>query len=599
MSEFQAPIKDIKFTLENICDLQAITQLSDFEGIDEETLYAALEEAGKLANDVLAPINHVGDQEGAMVENGVVRTPAGFKEAYATYRDGGWNAVPFDPAYGGMGLPGLFGLVCAELWNAANMGFALCPLLNQGAVEAITAHGTDAQKDLYLPKLISGEWSGTMNLTEPQAGSDVGALKSRAEPLGDGTWKITGTKIFITYGEHDFTDNIVHLVLARTPDSPAGTKGISLFIVPKFLVNDDGSLGQRNDLRCASLEHKLGIHASPTAVMAYGDNDGAIGTMLGAENQGMRAMFTMMNNARLAVGTQGVAIAERAYQQAALFAIERRQGRAIGETGNGPSAIVAHADVRRMLMTMKAYTEAVRAICYANAEALDYARHHQDPEQKQIFQHRADFLTPISKGFSTDVGCAVADIGVQIHGGMGFIEETGAAQHLRDARITPIYEGTNGIQALDLVMRKLSLAGGGIGKVILDDLQKIADELEQSEGDLSTLAAPLNAAITVAADATQQVLSRLQSAPNDAAAGAAPFLRLWGLTLGGGLLAKGALAADRMRREGHPDGEYLADRIAVAQFYAAYLLPETAGLLAPATAGADLLYRIHEDRLIA
>ena len=595
MTAYQAPLKDIRFTLRHICDLAGLTALPALSGSDLEVIDAALDEAGKLAAEVLAPLNRQGDTEGARLENGVVRTPEGFREAYAAYRDGGWNALPFDPDYGGMGLPWLIGNVCGELWNSANMGFALCPLLNQGAVEALHAHGSDTLKDIYLGKLISGEWTGTMNLTEPQAGSDVGALRAKAEPTGDGRWKITGQKIFISYGEHDFAENIVHLVLARTPDAPAGTRGISLFLVPKFLVNEDGSLGERNDLRCVSLEHKLGIHASPTAVMSYGDNGGAIGWMIGEENKGMRCMFTMMNAARLSVGIQGVAIAERAYQQAANFARERRQGKALGAAGPESAAIVEHADVRRMLMTMKAQIDAMRAICYVNAEAIDTSRHHPDAEVRAWNGKLVELLTPVAKAWSTDVGCEVASLGVQIHGGMGFIEETGAAQHFRDARITPIYEGTNGIQAMDLVMRKLPMDGGEVVTWYLDQIRANAEALSVAGGDLAVMGRNLGQAVASLSEATAWCLKAMAEDPRAAASGCSPYLQMFGLTLGAHFLGRGALAAAEALREGSEDEAFLRGRIATARFFAEQILPRVEGLQPAATAGTELLYALDAE----
>jgi len=599
MDRYVAPLQDIRFALQHIADLKAVSRLPGLEAADPELVGQALEEAGKLAAEVLAPINRSGDRQGLRLENGVVRTADGFREAYAAYRDGGWNAVPFDPAYGGMGLPWLVGVVCQELWNSANMSFSLCPLLNQGAVEAIHAHGTEQQKDTYLARMVSGEWTGTMNLTEPQAGSDVGALRARAEPAGDGSWRIFGQKIFITYGEHDFAENIVHLVLARTPGSPPGTRGISLFIVPKFLVNPDGSLGRRNDLRCVSLEHKLGIHASPTCVMSYGDDEGAVGYMLGEENRGMRCMFTMMNSARLAVGVQGLAIAERAWQAAATFAQERRQGRAPGATEEGPSAIVEHADVRRMLLTMKAYVEAARAICYVNAEALDLARHHPEAGTRARYDALAQFYTPIAKAWSTDIGCEVASLGVQVHGGMGFIEETGAAQHYRDARILPIYEGTNGIQAMDLVGRKLTLEGGEVVRGLLQRMRDLDADLAAAGEGLAATRRSLAAAAEALTGTSETLLALAASDPNATAAGCTPYLHMWGLTLGGFLLAKGALAAARLRAEGAGDAGFLEDRIAVARFFCEQLMPRALALAPAATASADLLYAIPAERLCA
>ncbi|MDP6706098.1 MAG: acyl-CoA dehydrogenase [Alphaproteobacteria bacterium] len=599
MTDYRAPIDEIRFALEEIAELGTLSQLPAFEAAEPELVAQALGEAGRLAAESWAPLNRLGDETGCRLENGVVRSPDGFAEAYRAYCEGGWNGVSFDPEYGGMGLPWLVSSASAEIWNSANMNLALCPLLTQGAVEAIHAHGSEEQKALYLPKLVSGTWSGTMNLTEPQAGSDVGALRAKAEPAADGSWRITGQKIFITYGEHELVENIVHLVLARTPDSPPGTRGISLFIVPKYLPTEDGAPGERNDLRCVSLEEKLGIHASPTCVMSYGDDGGAVGFMLGEENRGMAAMFTMMNNARLTVGIQGVALAERAYQQAAAFALERRQSRALGATEPGPSPIVQHADVRRMLMTMKAKTEAVRAICYVNSAAIDLANGQAGTEAGERAARRVEVLTPIAKAFSTDVGCEVASIGVQVHGGMGFIEETGAAQYLRDVRITPIYEGTNGIQAMDLVLRKLSLAGGEPVVELLQEMAAVGAEAAAGDDALGPAATNLAAALAALGAATDWLAEQLGSDPNAAAAGCSPYLEMWGLTLGGQLLIRGALRAHHLIRTGAGERQaFLEDRIAVARFFAEQILPRAPALLPAVTGGTDLLYALPEERLV-
>ncbi|MBT3373762.1 MAG: acyl-CoA dehydrogenase [Rhodospirillaceae bacterium] len=598
MSEYQAPLKDIRFTLNQICDLEDILSLPKFAENDGETINAVLEEAGRLAAGVLAPLNRQGDTQGATLANGVVTTPDGFAEAYAAYRDGGWNGIQFDPNYGGMGLPLVIGNACSELWNSANMGFSLCPMLTQGAIDAIGAHGSDELKETYLEKLVTGHWTGTMNLTEPQAGSDVGALRAKAEPAADGSWRIKGQKIFITYGEHDYADNIIHLVLARTPGSPEGTRGISLFVVPKFLVNPDGSLGQRNDLRCINLEEKLGIHASPTAVMSFGDNEGAVGYMLGEENKGMRCMFTMMNTARLSVGIEGLAIAEGAYQHAVAYALERRQGRAIGATEPGASAIVEHADVRRMLMTMKAQIDAMRALCYVNGQALDLARNDEDEERRAWYGQLAELLTPLSKAWSTDLGCEVASLGVQIHGGMGFIEETGAAQYYRDARIAPIYEGTNGIQALDLVMRKLTMAGGDVVRRYLGEMRGLDQDLAQGGAAFAKMRTNLTSALDGLEEASRWLLESMASDPNAVAAGATPYLRMFGMTVGGYLLAKGALAAAALADQPGADTPFLAGRVATARFFGEQILPQAPALLAAITAGAEPLYAIPPEQLV-
>lgn len=599
MSEYRAPLKDIRFTLSQICDLEELLTLPDFADSDGDTINAVLEEAGRLAAGVLAPLNRQGDEQGATLANGVVTTPDGFRDAYATYRDGGWNGIQFDPKYGGMGLPLVIANACAELWNGANMGFALCSMLTQGAIDAVGAHGSDEVKETYLEKLVSGHWTGTMNLTEPQAGSDVGALRSKATPAGDGTWRIKGQKIFITYGEHDFAENIIHLVLARTPDSPEGTRGISLFVVPKFLVNPDGSLGQRNDLRCINLEEKLGIHASPTAVMSFGDNEGAVGYLLGEENKGMRCMFTMMNAARLSVGIEGLAIAEGAYQHAVAYALERRQGKAIGATEPGPSAIVEHADVRRMLMTMKAQIDAMRALCYVNGQALDLSRHHHDEDQRAWYRQLAELLTPLSKAWCTDLGCEIASLGVQIHGGMGFIEETGAAQYYRDARIAPIYEGTNGIQALDLVMRKLSMEGGGVVRRYLGEMRSLDPVLAEGGAVFAATRINLNAALDSLEAASLWLSEAMAADTNAAAAGATPYLRMFGLTVGGYLIAKGGLAAAAQSSQAGADAPFLAARVATACFYGEQLLPQAPALLPSITAGSEPLYAIAAERLVS
>ncbi|WP_417515556.1 acyl-CoA dehydrogenase [Minwuia sp.] len=598
MSEYTAPVRDFRFVLNHVCDLQALSELPGYDHAEPDLVDAILEEGAKFANGVLSPLNWSGDQDGTSLENGVVRTADGFAEAYQQFAQGGWNGVPFDMEKGGGGLPWAVTIPLTEMWNAANLAFSLCPLLTQGAIDALEAHGSDELKEKYLEKMISGEWTGTMNLTEPQAGSDVGALRTKAEPQGDGTWLIKGQKIYITFGDHEMADNIVHLVLARTPDAPEGTKGISLFLVPKYFVNDDGSLGQRNDVRCTALEEKIGIHASPTCVMSYGDNDECVGWMVGEEMKGMRAMFTMMNNARLSVGTQGVAIADRAFQRAVAFAKDRVQGKPMKQGGSG--AIIDHADVRRMLMTMKAYTEASRAICIYNAECLDYARRHPDADVREARQGMAELLTPISKGFGTDIGVEMASVGVQVHGGMGFVEETGAGQHYRDARILPIYEGTNGIQAMDLVGRKLTLQGGAPIKALFGDALAVAEKAEASgNASVQAMAGPLKDAVASARDAAQALAGMLGSDMNGVGAGAAPFLRLMGLVAGGYLMVKAAMAAADLIDGDGEDKPFLNAKIATAHFFATQLMPGVEALAAAATAGADALYAIEDDLLVA
>jgi alkylation response protein AidB-like acyl-CoA dehydrogenase len=584
VTDYAAPLADMRFALTEIAGIDEIARLPGCEQATPDVVNAVLEEAGKLAGGVLAPLNRIGDRQASRLENGVVRTPDGFKEAYAKYVEGGWNALPFAPEHGGQGLPMALATAVFEMWNSANMGFALCPLLNVGAVEALHAHGTEDQKHRYLPKLVSGEWTGTMNLTEPQAGSDVGALRTRAVREGD-RYRITGQKIFITYGEHDMAENIVHLVLARLPDAPPGTRGISLFLVPKFVVNADGSLGQRNDVRCVSLEHKLGIHASPTCVLAYGDNGGAIGFLVGEENRGMECMFTMMNNARLNVGLQGVAIAERAYQQARDFARQRVQSRPVTATSAGTHPIIHHPDVRRMLLSMRAQTEAMRALAYYTAGAIDRARHHPDGEVRVAQQRRVDLLIPVVKAWSTDLGVEIASVGVQVHGGMGFIEETGAAQHLRDARIAPIYEGTNGIQANDLVGRKLLRDGGLAARDLFTEMRALDAALAAQPGDhIAAIRRPLLPGIDALALATQRMIEHGASA--DALAGAVPYLKLMGAVAGGWLMARAALAAQQHLARGDGDRAFHQAKLLTARFYAEHVLA-TAPSLLPAVAGGS------------
>jgi alkylation response protein AidB-like acyl-CoA dehydrogenase len=543
---YRAPISDMLLALNHGAGLKAAAEAGHYGDFDIEITPAVLEEAGRFASEVLAPLNRSGDQHGARLNDGHVTTAPGWADAYGRWTAAGWNAVSGPEDFGGQGLPLAINAACTEIWSAANIAFGLCPLLTLSAIEALYTHGSDTLKKIYLEKLVSGEWTGTMQLTEPQAGSDVGALRSRAERSPDGSYRIFGTKIFITYGDHDMTDNIVHFVLARLPDAPAGTKGISLFLIPKFLVNADGSLGARNDIHASGLEHKLGMHASPTCTMAMGDEGGAVGYLIGEENRGMRCMFTMMNQARLAVGLEGVGIAERAYQQAVAYARERKQGRAVvdGVSGNGMSAIIAHPDVKRMLMQMRALTAAARSICYATAAALDVAGRATDPEVRAAAASRGALLTPIAKAFSTDIGNEVASLGIQVHGGMGFIEETGAAQHYRDARITSIYEGTNGIQSIDLVTRKLGADGGAAVWALLDEMSAKVQRLEASnEPAFGTTDLKLRDALESLERASKWLLERLTSSPNDALAGATPYLRLFGSTLGGCKLVEEALAA--------------------------------------------------------
>jgi acyl-CoA dehydrogenase len=575
---YRAPISDMTFSILHEAGLVEGIAAGLYPELDGGMLDATLTEAAKLAENLLAPLNRIGDLHGAKLDGDVVHTAPGWPAAYRQWREGGWGAVAASVDYGGMGLPVLVNAACAEMWNAANMAFALCPMLSGGAIDALEAHGSEKLRATYLEKIVSGEWTGTMNLTEPQAGSDLSALRTRAERQADGTYKIFGSKIFITYGEHDLTENIVHLVLARLPDAPGGTRGISLFLVPKFLVNEDGSLGQRNDVHCVGLEHKLGIHASPTCTLAYGDHGGAIGYLIGEENKGLACMFTMMNNARLNVGIQGVAMADRATQQAAAFAQERRQGRAIGETATQMSVIGMHPDVQRMLMTMRALTAAARSICFLTATSLDLARRGRDEAERKAGFERASLLTPIAKAFSTDIANEVASLGLQVHGGMGFIEETGAAQYYRDARIAAIYEGTNGIQAIDLVQRKLGLSGGEVVKREIADMRAVLDDLRSANVEsFGHMNQRLSEAVQAFERATDYMMGALAARPNDALAGANSYLRLFAYARGGTALARGAFAAHHFTLKGdeHPA---LLQRIAVARFFAEHVASGAGGL---------------------
>ncbi|RDI55089.1 acyl-CoA dehydrogenase [Microvirga subterranea] len=582
---YRAPVSDIVFTMRHVAGLDRALRDGLYPDLSADLAQTILEEAGRFANDVIAPLNREGDKHGVVLKDGAITTAPGWKEAYKAWTEAGWNALPGPVDYGGQGLPTLLNSACVEMWNSASMAFGIGPVLTMGAIEALAQHGSDDLKGRYLEKLVSGEWTATMNLTEPQAGSDLAALRSRAEPAGDGTYRITGQKIFITYGEHDLTDNIVHLVLARLPDAPAGTRGISLFLVPKFLPD-----GTRNDVRCHSIEHKLGIHASPTCTMIFGDHGGAVGWLVGEENRGLACMFTMMNNARLAVGLQGVAIAERAYQQALGYASERRQGRAPMGAVEGMSPIVAHPDVQRNLLTMKALTAASRAICYMTAEAIDRAHLEQDAASRKKAHERASLLTPVAKAFSTDIGVEVASLGVQVHGGMGYVEETGAAQHLRDARIAPIYEGTNGIQAIDLVTRKLPLSGGETVHAQIAAMRAVVTRLmKEATPAFGATAARLRDAIESLDRATSFLLKAVSSnAPSEALAGATPYLRLFALAQGGAALAEGALAANALMASGDTDPAHPA-RIALCRFFAENIAVGAKGLEDTVLGGASFL----------
>ena len=594
MIPYNAPTRDMAFVMKELGLLAKVAALPGFEEATEETVDAILEEAGKVASEVIAPINYSGDKEGVAFENGVVRTPEGFPEAYGAFVEGGWSTLAFDPDYGGQGLPWLVATAVQEMWKSANLAWSHCTMLTQGSVELLQEHGTEAQKATYLGKLISGEWTGTMNLTEPDAGSDVGALKCKAEPNGD-HYLIRGQKIFITYGEHDMAENIVHMVLARTPEAPPGARGISLFLVPKHLVNKDGSLGPHNDLRCVSVEEKLGIHASPTCVLAFGDNEGAVGTLIGEENQGLRAMFTMMNNARLSVGLEGVAIAERAYQKARDYALERIQG-TDDAGGSDRVAIIRHPDVRRMLMTMRAYIEAMRAVAYDTAATLDAARRHPDDEARRAAQSRLELLTPICKAWSTDLGIELTSLAIQVHGGAGFIEETGIAQFYRDARISPIYEGTNGIQARDLVGRKVLRDKGAAMGEFLDDLAATIADLEDGSDDCAALKRNLGPAADALKRATDWLVAEGGTDAARAYAGATPYLKLFGTVAGGAMMARAARAAEAGRQTANGDAGFYEAKLVTARFYAEHVLPQAAGLAAEIMEGADSVMALPEDR---
>lgn len=578
---YQAPVDDILFALKS-AGLSELIDAGLYDGLDEETMRAVLEQAGAFSAEVLDPLNRVGDDAGSRLEGSAVVTPPGWKEAYRQFVEAGWSGLPCPEAYGGQGLPAIISMAACEIWNSGSIAFGLCPLLTQGAIDALEAEGSEALKSLYLPPMIAGTWTGTMNLTEPHAGSDLSTVTTRAVPQADGTYRLFGTKIFITYGDHDLADNIIHMVLARLPDAPAGTRGISLFLVPKRLVDKEGTVGAANDVVCAGLEHKLGIHASPTAVMKFGERgEGALGYLVGQENRGLNVMFIMMNAARLAVGMQGVAVAERATQRATAYARERRQGRGAGGRGGEMVPIIEHPDIRRTLLTMRALTKAARAICLATARETDIARRAKDEALREAAADRVALLTPVAKAFATDIGCEVASMGVQVHGGMGFVEETGAAQYYRDARILPIYEGTNGIQAIDLVTRKLRLGGGRAVPAYLGELEATAREVKASNHpELGRSGQRLASAVVALAEATTWMVDALETSPEAALAGATPYLRLFALAAGGHYLARGALTA---LRDSDPQA---AQHVALARFFAENISVAAPGLASAVTTGA-------------
>ena len=597
MSTYTAPIRDMQFVMRELAGLDDVARLPGCEEISEDLVDAILDEAGKFANGVLAPLNRTGDQQGARWEGGEVYTAEGWKGAYKQFADAGWTALACDPEYGGQGLPKLVSTAVMEMWKASNMAFSLCPMLTNGAIEALMLRGTDEQKALYLTRMVSGEWTGTMNLTEPQAGSDLAAVRARAEPQSDGSYKIFGQKIFITYGDHDMTENIVHLVLARLPDAPEGVKGISLFVVPKFLTDATGKIGERNDVHCVSIEHKLGIHASPTCVLAFGDHGGAIGHLIGEPNRGLEYMFIMMNEARFAVGMEGLALSERAYQHALAYAKDRIQGTELGVRGGPKVSIIHHPDVRRMLMSMKSQTEAMRALAYVVGAATDAAHRHPDESVRERNRAFVDLMIPVVKGWCTENSIEIASTGVQVHGGMGFIEETGAAQHLRDARITTIYEGTTAIQANDLIGRKLAREGGATAKTVIAEMRTVVAQLEDA-GDEAFMAmrTSLQDGVDALAGAVDYIAETYGADIKAASVGAVPFLKLFGIVAGGWQMARAALAAKRMLDAGEGDPAFLAAKIVTARFYADHVLSQASGLRYTVVNGARGALELTEEQ---
>jgi alkylation response protein AidB-like acyl-CoA dehydrogenase len=577
----------MRFALEHLADLAGVTALPGFDHVDSDAVLSILEENARFMEDLVAPLNRVGDVQGSVRnDDGTVTTPEGFVAAYKAYVDAGWGAVSFPPEYGGGGFPWIVSIAMQEILTSANMAFSMCPLLNQGAIDMLLHHASEEHRETYLPKMITGEWTGTMNLTEPQAGSDVGALTTKAVPQDDGSYRITGTKIFISFGEHDMSENIIHLVLARTPSAPPGTKGISCFIVPKHLLDEDGNPGERNDVTCVSIEHKMGIKASPTCVLSYGEKgDGAVGYLIGEENAGMRYMFTMMNNARLSVGLEGLSLSERAFQMAVEYAKERKQGRAPGAAAGVQSAIIDHPDVRRMLLTMQASIEALRGVVYLNAAAIDRATHGATDADREAGQELADLLTPVSKGWGTDLGVELTSLAIQVYGGMGYIEETGVAQHFRDARIAPIYEGTNGIQAMDLVGRKLPLRAGGAVSDYLSRIEAVDAPLAAAGDDLASIRQGVADGLAALRTATDWILTNGLGNPLDALAGATPYLRLFSVVTGSWIMAKQALAASGALAAAAPaDKAFYEAKVLTARFFCEQIVPQAIGLVPAITA---------------
>jgi alkylation response protein AidB-like acyl-CoA dehydrogenase len=587
MPNYKAPVEDLGFVLSELIDIEQIAGMPGYEDASADLIEAVLTAAGKFASEVLAPLNQAGDQQAPVLSAGVVTTLEGWKDAYQQFTEAGWTSLIFDPDFGGQGLPRVVGTAVQEMWDASNMSFGLCPLLTQSASEAIWQCGSDEQKRVYLSKLVSGEWAGTMNLTEPQAGSDLSAVRTRADPAAAGHYLINGQKIFITYGEHDLTANIIHLVLARTPDAPEGVGGISLFLVPKFIPGEHGEPGERNDLCCVSLEHKLGIHGSPTAVMSYGDNGGATGYLVGEENRGLEYMFIMMNMARHAVGIEGYAIAERAYQRALNFARERIQGRAVGGTRGERVSIIAHPDVARMLLDMKSRIEAMRAVSLYTAAAMDRSLRHPDEAERARGKRSVEVLIPIVKGWSSEVGNWVTSSALQVHGGMGFIEETGAAQHYRDARITTIYEGTTGIQAADLVGRKLVRDGGQMATELIEQMDAEIDQIiEKSDDPVSQISAAASGSLKLLSSATAWILESAGRDPRLPYAASFQYLMLWGAVAGGWQMTKAAAAATACLEDGRGDPDFYRSKLLSCRHYAEHVLPEAEGYYRAVVSGS-------------
>jgi 3-(methylthio)propanoyl-CoA dehydrogenase len=594
MAEYQAPLQQMRFTIEHLADFKDVAALPDYSAVDPDTVAAVLEEAGRFAGGVLSPTNVVGDQQGTRVVDRAVQVPDAFRAAYAQFREGGWPGIAANPEFGGQGLPKTVSIACDEMWASANVAFALCPELSQGAILALDRHGSDELKAAYLEKLISGEWTGTMCLTEPQAGSDLSSLTTRAEPQADGSYLLTGTKIYITWGDHGMTDNIVHLVLARLPGAPQGTKGITLFLVPKFRPNADGTPGERNDVYPSSVEHKMGIHASPTCVMNFGAGGGAVGYLVGKPNEGLAAMFTMMNYMRLGVGAQGVGLAERAYQAAATYARDRVQGRAPGEKGRVP--IIRHPDIRRTLLLMRAQTQACRAICYYTASCLDRGHHAADAEQAAGWSARADLMTPISKAFASEIGQEVASLGIQVHGGMGYVVETGAEQYYRDVRIASIYEGTNAIQAIDLVGRKLLRDGGTTVSQFVSDMRAVDAPLANAGEELAPVRLWLAKGLDEVVACSTHLLTGERKDPELVNGAAFNYLMLMGTVIGGWQLARGALEAHRRLETDSADAAFLRTQVLLARFYAEHVLPRAVAYGAAARAGTATLMALAADQ---